>query len=334
MKTGRKLKEPIYSHDWFTREIPNWEIWLAKFKNKDNLSFLELGCYEGMATRWLLDNILIGKNCRITVVDTFTGSLEFQCHDNSMIYDNFKRNIGHDKRVKTVRSTTKKFLKKTNELFDFIYIDASHITKDVLSDAMLSWDILKNNGILIFDDYEWDIYPKTSMLHPKPAIDFFMNLYKNEYKLTGKGYQVCLTKIDNEEYLSDIHKSSAIACIQSVLQYFYINFTQDDITKNCKLSVEKGNTTLADIANAFKCFGLSAEGFQAESVSDMDGLSNPAIIPVFLEDGRQYFAVYCGKQEKKYLIDIPFLGVHLYTESEFEAIWNHHILLEVKNFST
>lgn len=194
IQTSDKIKHPVYSFDWFSHNIPNWKIWLRKFKNKENLSFLELGCFEGLATKWILDNILKGKNSRITVVDTFAGSIEHQKLDNSKMLNRFKNNIGNDPRVFIFQMTTKEFLKNANELFDFIYIDASHKSKDVITDAILSWDILKKNGILIFDDYEWKKFPKTSNLHPKPAIDAFMNIFQGEYKLTGKGYQICLTK--------------------------------------------------------------------------------------------------------------------------------------------
>ncbi len=185
----------IYTHDWFSHNIPNWKLWLKKFKKKENLSFLEVGCYEGMATRWLLDNILTNKNSQITVVDTFTGSIEHQKLDNSKIFENFSKNIGSDKRVKIFSATSKQYFKTSNDSFDFIYIDGSHKAKDVMSDAILGWDKLKKNGIMIFDDYDWKKFPKTSNLHPKMAIDCFLKMYSGEYKLIGKKYQICLMKI-------------------------------------------------------------------------------------------------------------------------------------------
>ena len=41
------------------------------------------------------------------------------------------------------------------ESFDIIYIDGSHAVNDVLEDAVLSFRLLKPEGILIFDDYRW-----------------------------------------------------------------------------------------------------------------------------------------------------------------------------------
>jgi len=187
-------KKEIYTYDWFSHNIPSWKIWLKKFKNKEQLSFLEIGCYEGKATRWLLDNILTKKNSCISVVDTFTGSIEHSKIDNSKMLKHFMNNVGYDKRVKVFQSTSKIFLQNSKDVFDFVYIDGSHIAKDVMTDAVLSWDRLKRNGVLVFDDYEWKKFPKTSKFHPKMAIDSFMKMYKDEFKIVGKNYQICLMK--------------------------------------------------------------------------------------------------------------------------------------------
>ncbi len=186
--------DTIYTNDWFSHNIPAWRKWLKKFRKKEGLSFLEIGCYEGMATRWLLDNILTNPSSHISVVDTFSRSMEFQQMDNSKMLEHFMSNVGFDKRVKIFQSTSKDFLKTTQDFFDFVYIDASHQAKDVMSDAILSWYRLKKNGVMIFDDYEWKKFPKTSSLHPKMAIDCFMEMFKEEIKVVGINYQVCLMK--------------------------------------------------------------------------------------------------------------------------------------------
>jgi len=113
------------------------------------------------------------------------------------------------------------------------------------------------------------------------------------------------------------------------LQYFDISVIQDEM-KEKLIFDDKGKATLADIATTFELFGLVAEGFRADAVSNLEELSNPAIIPVYLDDGRQDFAVYYGKYEERYLIGIPLWGLNLYTEWEFEAIWDNYILLEVR----
>jgi len=134
----------------------------------------------------------------------------------------------------------------------------------------------------------------------------------------------------NKTFVREGVRNSVVVCVKSLLQYFKIDFTQDDFKEKLILD-EKGSATLADIAMAFNRFGLIAEGFRAEAVSNLGELSNPAIIPVFLDDGRQDFAVYYGKHGEKYLIGMPLWGLNLYADWEFEAIWDSYILLEVKS---
>ncbi|MCZ6464828.1 MAG: class I SAM-dependent methyltransferase [Proteobacteria bacterium] len=43
------------------------------------------------------------------------------------------------------------------EAGDFIYIDGCHEAACVLLDAVLSWDLLKVGGTMIFDDYVWSM---------------------------------------------------------------------------------------------------------------------------------------------------------------------------------
>jgi len=124
-------------------------------------------------------------------------------------------------------------------------------------------------------------------------------------------------------------QNSVEMCVKSLLQYFNISFKQEDLKEKLVID-DKGNATLADLSLTLERFGCIAEGFRAEAVANMDELLNPVIIPVYLENGHQDFAVYYGKFGKRYLIGLPFWGLNLYTDWEFEAIWYNHILLEVK----
>ena len=73
--------------------------------------------------------------------------------------------------------------------FDIIFIDASHEARDVMSDAVLSFPLLKEGGILIFDDYTWrKLQP--NWYCPKPAIDAFLYAYRPYLKLCAMKSQV------------------------------------------------------------------------------------------------------------------------------------------------
>jgi len=83
-----------------------------------------------------------------------------------------------------------------NTKFDFIYIDGSHYACNVLEDAILSFSLLKSDGILIFDDYEWKnpVENTGEIDSPKLGTDAFLMCYKNKYVLLHKAYQVIIKK--------------------------------------------------------------------------------------------------------------------------------------------
>jgi len=65
-----------YQVDWFTPQLPLWEKYLIPLKGLSNLSFLEIGSFEGRSAVWLLENILTDEASRIVCIDPFHGSIE------------------------------------------------------------------------------------------------------------------------------------------------------------------------------------------------------------------------------------------------------------------
>lgn len=188
----------MFTFDWFSNNIPIWEKKLKIYKNKSNLFFLEIGCFEGRATRWLLENILTGKNSRIVVIDTFDGGpdlIGWDIDEKNLLYRFQENTKEYEQRIVIMKGYSQEILPTiaAKPIFDFIYIDGSHIAKDVLTDAVLSWRLLKNGGILIFDDYGWDLHEDVTR-NPKIAINTFLDIWKHEYKILHKGYQIIVQK--------------------------------------------------------------------------------------------------------------------------------------------
>jgi len=77
--------------------------------------------------------------------------------------------------------------------YDIIYIDGSHLAMHVLTDAVLCWDLLKNNGVIIFDDYKWNL-DRPAQLRPKSAIDSFLVCFGGCLEVIHRGYQVIIKK--------------------------------------------------------------------------------------------------------------------------------------------
>jgi predicted O-methyltransferase YrrM len=181
--------------NWFEGQRHNFEKHIAPLVNKPDLRFLQIGAYTGDATVWLLDNILTDPSSTLTDIDTWEGSDEEEhkkiSFSNVQAYYN-ERTEKYDNLL-AIRSKSEYALPSLKESYDFIYIDGAHTAKDVADDAQASWQILKPNGILAFDDYRWgqDLPPH---LTPKPAIDEFLEKYTGEYELLSQDYQVWIQK--------------------------------------------------------------------------------------------------------------------------------------------
>jgi hypothetical protein len=80
-----------------------------------------------------------------------------------------------------------------------IYIDGSHQAPDVLSDATLSFPLLKVGGTMIFDDYTWRSVPGDPLYGPKLAVDAFLNIYFHKMRIgwSPNNFQVVAQKISD-----------------------------------------------------------------------------------------------------------------------------------------
>jgi len=185
---------PNYTADWFSKNIPSWTTILADKEGFKNI--LEIGCFEGQATVWLLENL---PNCRITAVDVFEETDKYKGyggyeHDYGKL---FLENITpYVDRVQACKGTSLEWLITFHKItpkveFDLVYVDGSHQAVSVLQDIVLSWELLKEGGIMICDDYEWHIKEDK----PRTAIDAFMEVYKGKFSVINKGYQIAFKKL-------------------------------------------------------------------------------------------------------------------------------------------
>lgn len=200
--------EPQFSVDWFTPNIPTWEQYLAPFKDRPNIHFLEIGSWEGRSACWLLQNILTHPSSSLTCIDLFdrSNSLEEKAAEAGLLpplptfdiverqFEENVRAIGAETRVRKLKGSSH-FLLRPLPLgfFDCIYIDGSHRATDVLRDAVLSWDLLKERGLLIFDDYHLQMF-QDQRDNPRLAIDAFLSTFDDLYVVLHSGWQVIVRK--------------------------------------------------------------------------------------------------------------------------------------------
>lgn len=175
----RSPKGYRFTEDWFSGKAEVWLRILDRYRGRPHVKYLELGVFEGRSLLWMLKEILTHPSSRAYALDIFYPDY-FKTFLSNLILS------GYMKKVVLLQGTTQNKLKELpHDFFDIIYIDASHAADDVLSDAVLSWRLLKRGGIMIFDDYKLgtkDLHYHGSVmpseLRPKEAVDAFISAYR------------------------------------------------------------------------------------------------------------------------------------------------------------
>jgi hypothetical protein len=204
-----------FSQDWFSQHIPIWTRLLHEFKGKPGLRVLEIGTFEGRSTCWLLENIVTGDEAHIDCIDTFEGAEDMVALklDMSGMREVFESNIAPWRdRVTVHAGESATVLRGLSGAFDLVYVDGSHRAADVLADAVLSWPLLKNGGIMLFDDYLWQQDPRPEHC-PRLGIDSFLRCQKGWFDVLLAQYQVAVRK--RGDYLEPAQEGAAAALKQA-----------------------------------------------------------------------------------------------------------------------
>lgn len=188
---------PIYNftNNWF--DIAAKGVWDSLISQINPTRILEIGSYEGASTCYLIEKLAVSKEIELHCVDTWEGGVEHKqggvAEANMFeVEDRFHHNT--QVAISKVKNNVQLILHKglsdlvlsqlisdgKQGYFDFIYVDGSHQAPDVLCDALLSFRLLKNNGVIAFDDYLWQEqlpHGADPIRCPKIAIDAFTNIY-------------------------------------------------------------------------------------------------------------------------------------------------------------
>jgi predicted O-methyltransferase YrrM len=121
---------------------------------------------------WVLENVLTHPSAKATALDIFPDDLQ----------ERFTRNIqksGFADKVSVIKGGSQIVLRDLPPAScDIIYIDGDHSAPAVLADALYSWPLLKEGGILIFDDYLYKIEERPPEKRPKISIDAFASSFR------------------------------------------------------------------------------------------------------------------------------------------------------------
>src|SRR3990167_4943652 len=199
MDTEIVKPELEFTTDWLGDKAVFIEQHLAYLKGVPNAKGLEIGSFEGRSAIWFCDKILTGLGAKLTCIDPWVPTAElmamgFDWSEAEKLFDRNVANSGHAEKINKIKAPSFNALRGLNfESYDFIYIDGSHRSDHVMEDAVLSFRLIKNEGVMIFDDYKLIRYPDKGM-DPQSGIDKFYGAYRHNFRLLHVGEQAIVRK--------------------------------------------------------------------------------------------------------------------------------------------
>jgi len=170
---------PVMGKDFNYAE--RWSRLLLPLREHE-IAVLEIGSAQGRSAAIFLELLPLA---RITCIDIFTNA------EHERQFDSMMASFGS--RVEKIKSRSVPALDALagqNRAFEVIYVDGSHARDDALMDSLLAWPLLKQDGIVIWDDYVWEMGRLPAEQRPKDAVDLFLGLHTDQLTVLERGYQV------------------------------------------------------------------------------------------------------------------------------------------------
>ncbi len=183
-----------YTNDWAAANITVFPTVLARFKDKPNVHFAEIGSYEGRSACWFVDNILTGEGCTMSCFDLWVPYADHPNAHFNEVEQRFDANTAACSRpdiVRKYKESSAAMPLGAVDAYDMVYVDGSHSALDVLTDAVMAWKSLKVGGLVMFDDYSWQPLDRERDDSPKASINAFVWTVK----IGGHGRVVYANKI-------------------------------------------------------------------------------------------------------------------------------------------
>ena len=190
------MSEEILNNDTSHGQAARWTKWIGHLAGKPELRFLEVGSYEGQSALWFLRNILTHPSSKLLCVDTWHAGEDMPYVEDDRLLTTFLNNVdSYRANCGIMRGRSQDILLKLEpDTYDMVYIDGSHTAPSVLSDSVMAWRLVKKGGIMIWDDYLWELFDDP-LRQPKLAIDAFLACYLGQYELIAKEWQVAIKRL-------------------------------------------------------------------------------------------------------------------------------------------
>ncbi|MEL6438743.1 MAG: tetratricopeptide repeat protein [Cyanobacteria bacterium J06621_8] len=161
-------KDYQFTVDIFSHRIAIWSEHLKLIQGQ-TVNALEVGCYQGMSSCWLLDRILTEPESKLTCIDsTF----------DEQLTSNISKTNAESKVTLHQGDVHQLLAEYAPESFDLINLqDRCKFSQHMAISTELVWKLLKPGGIAIFGFYGWR-HPHDPQLDPKAGIDPFLTSVK------------------------------------------------------------------------------------------------------------------------------------------------------------
>lgn len=183
------FKGKQFTTDWTSQYLASWKKAFAHLPSNDEIQVLEIGTWEGRSTIAIL-NLL--PRSHVTAVD---GWWHAEGQERMKRFDaNVSEFSGRVEKCQRDSVSAMMVMISAGKKYDLIYIDGDHRRNSVIADTLYAWLLLKENGILMWDDYQWE--PNyADELRPFSAINWILEKFTGRYTILHKDYQVIIKKI-------------------------------------------------------------------------------------------------------------------------------------------
>jgi glycosyltransferase involved in cell wall biosynthesis/predicted O-methyltransferase YrrM len=191
-----------FGYDWTSVHFPGWTAVLASLRDRI-VRILEIGSYEGRSAIFFLNYFPRSTIVCVDPWDPATMEPDLVKLDPAAEAEYLKAQKQFDRNLAPFTSRVTKIVGKSSdvlpdfgvkgELFDLVYVDGEHKSVAAYRDCMLAWPLLKPGGILIIDDYEFDLgLPEAK--RPKQGVDAFLLGIGNQYEELHRAYQLIVRR--------------------------------------------------------------------------------------------------------------------------------------------
>lgn len=176
--------EKEFTSDWLTEKLPSWIATLAPFRETAK-DILDVGAYEGRSAIAFLE---LCPGATVTSIDIFSDPL---------VEARFDRNLmPYGRRLLKLKGRALSALDRlydNGRQFDIVYLDAAKRRTETLAQSVLAWSLLREGGILIWDDVRWKPHLPDAQ-RPGPGIELFAATFAGCYERLHRDRQLIVRK--------------------------------------------------------------------------------------------------------------------------------------------